>query len=77
MQISIIAVVCHALAGAPSDLCHEELITKTEMENSIIACALTQPALAEWKMNSKFAGDQWYVKRVRCVPGNYVLKDVI
>ena len=74
MQVSIVAVMCHALAGVPS-VCHEELITKTEMENSIIECAMTQPALAEWKMNSKFASDQWWIKRIKCAPGDYVLKD--
>lgn len=75
MQISIVAVMCHALAAAPSDLCHEELITKVEMEDSLTACIMSQPALAEWKMKSKFADDHWWIKRVKCVPGNYVLKD--
>jgi hypothetical protein len=85
MEISIVAILCHALAAVPSPggladpgyVCHEELVMKTEMENSILACAMSQPALADWKMKSKFASDQWWIKKIKCVPGNYVLKDMI
>lgn len=77
MQISIVAIVCHMIAAAPSDVCHEELIMKTETDGSSILACSNQAAIAEWKMNSKFAGNQWWIKRIKCVPGSYVLKDVI
>jgi hypothetical protein len=33
--------------------------------------------VAAMKMKSKFASDQWWIKKIKCVPGNYVLKDMI
>jgi hypothetical protein len=38
------------------------------------ACMLSQPAIADWKRRSVFRGDQWNVARIKCVPGDYVLK---
>jgi hypothetical protein len=38
------------------------------------ACMLSQPAIADWKHRSMFSGDQWNVARIKCVPGDYVLK---
>jgi hypothetical protein len=36
---------------------------------------LSQPALADWKERSIFRGDQWWIRRIKCVPGDYVPKE--
>ena len=74
MMISIVAVMCHSLAGTPA-VCHEELVMETDREIGTGAACANQPALAEWKGASKFAGDQWWIKRLRCVIGHAILRD--
>jgi hypothetical protein len=34
-------------------------------------------ALAEWKERSIYRGDQWWISRIKCVPGDYVPKERI
>ena len=50
MQITIVAILCHGLAGIAAPVCREEIVTKDEMPMQ--ACMLSQPALAEWKAAS-------------------------
>jgi hypothetical protein len=38
------------------------------------ACILSQAALADWKAHSIYAGEQWAIGRIKCVPGDYVIK---
>lgn len=73
MIITVVVSICHALSNVPQPVCREEIIIKDEMPMQ--ACMISQPALAEWKAKSIFAGDQWTIARVRCVPGDYVIKD--
>lgn len=74
MIITVVATLCHALAGIPA-VCHEEIVTKDDM--SIQACMLSQPALAEWKAHSIYAGEQWTIRGYKCVPGSYEPRDAI
>ena len=69
MIVSVIAVLCSQA------ICHEEIVVKDDM--SMQACMISQPALADWKAHSMFQGDQWTIARIKCVPGEYVLKDRI
>lgn len=71
MTITLVVSLCHALAGIPA-VCHEEIVTKID---SIQACMLSQPALAEWKAHSIYASEQWTIGRIKCVPGSYTVKD--
>ena len=92
MIISVVLTVCHLTMPSPIpeddfadpeglrsisqvELCHEEVIM--EAEGAMQSCVLGQPALADWKAHSRFAGPQWRVTRWRCVPGHYVVKDAI
>jgi hypothetical protein len=72
MQITVVALMCHTLASIPQPVCREEIVVKDEMPMQ--ACMLSQPAIADWKRRSMFSGDQWNVARIKCVPGDYVLK---
>jgi hypothetical protein len=38
---------------------------------------LSQPALADWKAHSIYKDDQWKIGRIKCVPGDYVIKGAI
>jgi hypothetical protein len=75
MMITVVALMCHQLAGISSPVCHEEIVVQDDMPMQ--ACLLAQPALADWKSKSKYAGDQWTIARIRCIPGNYELKDAV
>lgn len=76
MIITVVASVCHVLAAVPSQpVCHEEIVVQADLPMQ--ACMIGQPAIADWKMHSRFAGDQWRVARVRCIPGDYLPKDAI
>ena len=75
MQITVVALICHTLASIPQPVCREEIVVKDEMPMQ--ACMLSQPAIADWKRRSIFSGDQWTVARIKCVPGDYVVKGAI
>jgi hypothetical protein len=67
MQITVVALMCHTLASIPQPVCREEIVVKDEMPMQ--ACMLSQPAIADWKRRSIF--------RIKCVPGDYVVKGAI
>jgi hypothetical protein len=73
MQITVVAVMCHALGAISQPVCREEIVVKDDMPMQ--ACFLSQPALAEWKEHSIFRGEQWKIGRIKCVPGDYAPKD--
>lgn len=73
MQITVVALMCHSLASIPAPVCHEVIVIKDEMPMQ--ACFMAQPALAEWKANSIYAGEQWSIRGFKCAPGSYTVKD--
>lgn len=75
MQISVVVTLCHALGTIPQPVCREELIVKDEMPMQ--ACLVSQAAIADWKSRSIYRGEQWTVARIKCVPGDYVIRDAI
>lgn len=75
MQITVVAVMCHALAGITSPVCHEEIVVKDDMPMQ--ACMVSQAAIADWKASTIYRGDQWHVAVIRCIPGNYEPRDAI
>jgi hypothetical protein len=71
--LTVVVLICHQLAGISAPICHEEIVTKAEMPMQ--ACMIFQPAIADWKEKSIYRGEQWTIARVRCVPGDYELRD--
>jgi len=49
-----------------------KIVVKDEMPMQ--ACILSQAALADWKAHSIYAGEQWTIGRIKCVPGDYAIK---
>lgn len=75
MNISVVVTICHMLSGISAPVCREELAYQADMPMQ--ACMLAQPAIADWKSKSIFAGDQWHIGKIRCIPGNYVPRNQI
>jgi hypothetical protein len=75
MQITVVALMCHTLAIIPQPVCREEIVVKDEMPMQ--ARTLSQATLADWKAHSIYAGEQWAIGRIKCVPGDYVIKGAI
>jgi hypothetical protein len=75
MQISVVVLLCQTLGAIPQPVCREELVVKEDMPMQ--ACFLSQPAIAQWKSATIYRGDSWTVARIKCVPGDYVIRDAI
>ena len=75
MQITVVALLCHSLGSIPAPVCREEIVVKDDM--SMTACMIAQPAIADWKEHSIYKGPQWSIARIKCVPGDYVIKDAV
>lgn len=73
MIVTVVAVMCFSLSQVP--VCHEEIVVKDN--SGMMACLYSLPAVADWKMHSKFKSDDWRIERVRCIPGDYEPKDAI
>lgn len=74
MQITVVAVMCHALASIPQPVCHEEIIVRS---NRIAVCVLASGVAEAWKRHSIYRADSWIMKDPRCVIGNYLPKDLV
>jgi hypothetical protein len=81
VQITVVAVMCHTLGAItpqavdtlPDPLCREVIVIKEDMPMQ--SCMLSQPALADWKERSIYRSDQWWISRIKCIPGDYVPKE--
>jgi hypothetical protein len=73
MQITVVAILCHGLAGITAPVCREEIVIKDDMP--MHACMLSQASLAQWQASSIYNSDAWWISRIKCVPGDYVVKD--
>jgi hypothetical protein len=81
MQITLVAVMCHTIGasfpmsvGTLADpVCREVIVVKEDMPMQ--SCMLSQPALADWKERSIYRGDQWWISRIKCAPGDYVPRE--
>jgi hypothetical protein len=73
MQITVVVVMCHMLESVPQPVCREEIIVKGDMPMHV--CEFSQPALAEWKAQSIYRGNEWTISRIKCIPGDYVIKE--
>jgi hypothetical protein len=73
--VSVVALMCHVLAGSPP-LCHEVVVGEVEGETTASVCG-NIPALAQWKANSQFSSDDWYIGHIRCDAGKPAVRDAI
>jgi hypothetical protein len=76
MKLTIVASLCHMLAGIPEPVCHEEIVLRSE-DMSLQACMFGQAIVAQWQEQSEFKQPDWVVSRYKCVFGNYLPKDAI
>lgn len=75
MIVTIAATVCTLLNPVTATdvlACHEEVLHEAD---SIQECVMSQTAIADWKMKSRFAGPDYVVARIRCIPGHYLKRD--
>lgn len=81
MITTVVAILCQTLGAAgmsgPEQMrvCHEEIVVQGDMPMQ--ACILFPPALAEWKLHSRFKSRDWEIEKVRCLPGDYKRRDAI
>lgn len=76
MNWSILVTVCHliTLGSTPTPACHQVIAAQHRDRDEV--CSLAQPGIAQWKANSKFADDEFYIGGWQCVPdGQAVIKD--
>lgn len=78
MHITVVVVLCHSLANIPAPVCREEIVTEGD-DLSLMSCIIgSQPAIAAWKENNRiYRGEHWTIARIKCVPGEYVIRDRI
>lgn len=71
MFMTIVALICHAAAGVPVDLCVEKVVVDSSMTDqlSMQSCMMGEPAVVDW-LNANYPG--YRLERWRCVPGKYV-----
>lgn len=73
---SIIVSICHTIivGTVAMPACHMEIAFKHRTR--VEACTLAQMGIAQWKGNSKFADDEFYIGGYSCVPDSEaILKD--
>jgi hypothetical protein len=72
MFITVIAVLCHSLAGGP--LCVEEIVLDSDADKglTLMSCAVgAQAALAQWKAADPiYRSDDYWIDRYKCVLGH-------
>jgi hypothetical protein len=77
VKLTLVAVLCHSLAGIPEPVCHEALVYKDD-DGGMQFCEFSQAIVAQWKEHHpRYASEEWSVNRIKCVFGNYELKDAI
>jgi hypothetical protein len=47
------------------------------MQITVVALMCHTLANIDWKAHSIYSGEQWAIGRIKCVPGNYVIKGAI
>ena len=61
-MFTIMVHVCYLLSGQP--VCQWQYAAQ---HLPMQACGWAQAGMAQWKENSKFKGDEYYIERYRCV----------
>lgn len=92
MIVSVVVTICHMVLTQPPEqgylvdpdrmqpaeyleTCHDDVLAQEDMPLQV--CMLSQPQIAYWKEHSIYATPAWKVKRWRCIPGKYVVKEQI
>lgn len=68
MNWTVLATICHVIlvGNTETRACHQ-VIAGQHLDRTV-ACTLTQPGLAQWKANSKYADDEFSIGGWQCVP---------
>lgn len=72
MQVAVVATVCFAVTGS-APVCRDEIAL--EVDSIGIGCLIGEAEVDAWKDRSIYRGEQWTVRRVRCVPGGYAPRE--
>jgi hypothetical protein len=74
MFVTLVAVLCHALSGGPSD-CVEEIVTDSNQSSiTFQSCMMQgQMGIAQWMSKHPVYHANWTLQRYKCVPGHYQL----
>jgi hypothetical protein len=76
MKMSVVALMCHSIAGISQPVCREEIVVRQDLPMQ--ACGfLAQQIIADWKERTIYRGEQWTVQGYKCAAGDYVPKDAI
>jgi len=75
MFITLVAVLCHTLAGMPEPVCVEEIVTDSAMDGRLtwVSCQIdAQAGIAAW-LSDNPEYRNWTLARWKCVPGHYAI----
>ena len=69
MIVTIVAVLCsHAV-------CHEEIVSQADGGIGLGCLVAEAQTLKDWKPHSIYSGDHWTITRIKCVAGEYRVKE--
>ena len=74
MFVTLVAVLCRALAGGPGD-CVEEIVTNSDLSNITLQSCMIQGqiGIASWMSEHPTYHTSWTLQRYKCAPGHYHL----
>jgi hypothetical protein len=75
MFVTLVAVLCHTLAGV-SGICVEEIVTDSALSDiTFQECMIHgQLGVAEWMAKHPIYHSNWNLDRYKCAPGKYLLR---
>jgi hypothetical protein len=74
MFVTLIAVLCHTLAGV-SGICVEEIVTDSSLSDITFQQCMIQGqiGIAKWMSEHPIYHANWSLERYKCAPGHYEL----
>jgi hypothetical protein len=77
-MITVLALICRLSVADEPEVCYERVVVRQDsMVTVMVACELSQAAIAKWKSESIYSGPEWYISRITCRSGDYQPKDTI
>lgn len=76
MFVTLVAVLCHQLAGAPIPVCLEEIVADSGMDARLtwMSCQVGgEIGISKWLAESPKYRTGWTLQKWKCVPGRYVI----
>jgi hypothetical protein len=74
MFVTLVAVLCHGLSGAPS-ACVEEIITDSSKSDITLQSCMIQGqiGISKWMSEHPIYHSDWTLQRYKCAAGHYEL----